>query len=70
MHDYLNAGHTEWALQNNRDAIRLYLQAIHSRGWNFHKFKEQFMLDLPHLLIAGIRETDLPLMLDLLAYSN
>ena len=68
MHDFLNAGHTEWALQNNRKAIGFYLQAVRMEEGNFHKFKEQFLLDTPDLVVAGIQETEVPLMLDQLSY--
>ncbi|MDR2118829.1 MAG: hypothetical protein LBP25_04795 [Tannerellaceae bacterium] len=68
LHDYLNAGHTEWALQNNRKAIDFYLQAIRRENGNFHKFREQFLLDIPDLVPAGIRRDEIPLMLDRLMY--
>jgi tetratricopeptide (TPR) repeat protein len=68
MHDLLNAGHTEWALQNNRKAINFYLQAIDSGGRNFRKFREQFLRDAPGLIVAGIQDTEVPSMLDHLMY--
>jgi tetratricopeptide (TPR) repeat protein len=68
MHDFLNAGHTEWALQNNREATGLYLLAIHEEEDNFYKFREQFTLDIPYLTVAGIQEAEIPLMLDQLDY--
>jgi tetratricopeptide (TPR) repeat protein len=68
MYDFLNAGHTEWALQNNRRAVNFYLQAIRKEDGNFYKFREQFLLDIPDLIVAGIQETEVPLMLDQLRY--
>ncbi|MDR1919063.1 MAG: tetratricopeptide repeat protein [Tannerellaceae bacterium] len=68
MHDFLNAGHTEWALQNNKKAVDFYLQAIRKEEGNFYKFKEQFIQDIPDLLVAGIEEAEVPLMLDQLKY--
>jgi tetratricopeptide (TPR) repeat protein len=70
MYDFLNAGHTEWALQNNRKAVEFYLLAIRKEEGNFYKFREQFIQDIPDLIVAGIRETEVPLMLDQLRYLN
>ncbi|MCD8042181.1 MAG: tetratricopeptide repeat protein [Tannerellaceae bacterium] len=67
--DMLNAGHTEWALQNIKGAITYYKQAIEKEDGNFPKFRELFMQDVPDLVIAGIEESEVPLMLDLLRYS-
>ncbi|MCC8154254.1 MAG: tetratricopeptide repeat protein [Tannerellaceae bacterium] len=69
MQDLLNAGHTEWALQNVKGAINYYKKAIEIENGEFGKFREQFMQDIPDLLIAGIEETEVPLMMDLLRYS-
>jgi tetratricopeptide (TPR) repeat protein len=68
MHDLLNAGHTEWALQNNKKAIDFYLQAILKEDGNFYKFREQFIQDIPYLVVAGIEEAEVPLLLDQLKY--
>lgn len=68
MQDYLNAGHTEWALQNIKGALSYYKDAVQMESGDFHKFLEQFNQDIPDLLVAGIEEEDLPLMLDQLRY--
>jgi tetratricopeptide (TPR) repeat protein len=70
MHDFLNAGHTEWALRNNKEALGFYLQSIRNNEeeGGFHKFKERFDQDRRHLLPAGIPEEEIPLMLDHLSY--
>lgn len=67
--DLLNAGHTEWALQNIKGAIELYKQAIQLEANDFYKFSDQFMQDVPDLIIAGIEETEVSLMLDQLRYA-
>lgn len=67
--DLLNAGHTEWALQNIKGAISCYKQAIEIESGDFHKFQEQFNQDIPELVIAGIEESEVPLMLDQLRYT-
>ncbi|MDR3142400.1 MAG: hypothetical protein LBU37_11850 [Tannerellaceae bacterium] len=69
MQDYLNAGHTEWALQNRKGAIDHYLQAIRTENEDFNKFKDHFMQDVPDLVAAGIEEEEVPLMLDQLRYA-
>lgn len=68
MQDYLNAGHTEWALQNLKGALNLYQEAIKMEAGDFHKFLDQFNQDIPDLLVAGIEEDEIPLMLDQLRY--
>ncbi|MDR2389918.1 MAG: hypothetical protein LBD89_09080 [Tannerellaceae bacterium] len=69
IHDFLNAGHTEWALGDHRQALDFYRQAVNAKeNGNFSLFKEQFNRDRRHLLAAGIAEGDIPLMLDQLSY--
>lgn len=67
--DFLNAGHTEWALQNIKGALAFYKKAVEQEYGNFSKFHEQFNQDIPDLLVAGIEEEEVPLMLDQLRYS-
>ena len=67
--DLLNAGHTEWALQNIKGALSFYQQAVQMENGNFLKFQEQFSQDVADLLIAGIEETEVALMLDQLRYN-
>ena len=66
--DLLNAGHTEWALQNIKGALSYYQQAVQMENGNFIKFQEQFNQDVADLLIAGIEEAEVALMLDQLRY--
>lgn len=68
MQDFLNAGHTEWALQNIKGALLFYKKATEMEQSDFHKFQEQFNQDIPDLLAAGIEEEEIPLMLDQLRY--
>lgn len=69
MQDYLNAGHTEWTLQNIKGAIAFYKKAVQMESDDFLKFQEQFNQDIPDLLMAGIEEEEVPLMLDQLRYT-
>ena len=66
--DLLNAGHTEWALQNIKGALTFYQKAVQKENGNFLKFQEQFNQDIADLLIAGIEESEVVLMLDQLRY--
>lgn len=67
--DLLNAGHTEWALQNIKAALAFYKKAVELENRDFFKFKELFNQDIQDLLIAGIEEKDVALMLDELRYT-
>ena len=67
--DFLNAGHTEWALQNIKGALTFYKKAVEKESGDFSKFQEQFNQDIPDLLVAGIEEAEVPLMMDQLRYS-
>lgn len=69
MQDLLNAGHTEWALQNIKGATGFYLKAVKAADGDFHKFREEFCRDIPDLVAAGIEEGEIPLMMDQLRYS-
>lgn len=69
MQDLLNAGHTEWALQNIKGALSYYKQAVLMENEDFSKFQEQFNQDIPDLLVAGIEKSEVPLMLDQLRYT-
>lgn len=68
MHDYLNAGHTEWVLRNTKGALNFYRQSVAAAEHSFEKFKEQFVQDIPDLENAGIEPEEIPLLLDLLKY--
>ena len=66
--DLLNAGHTEWALQNIKGAIEFYRQAVEKENRDFYKFQEEFNQDIPDLIVAGIEDTEISLMMDQLIY--
>jgi tetratricopeptide (TPR) repeat protein len=68
MHDLLNAGHTEWVLENDKKAVDFYAQAIGMEKGSFYKFREQFVRDIPDLVAVGISEIEVSLMLDQLRY--
>ena len=67
--DFLNAGHTEWSLQNIKKALTYYKLAIQSESNSFDKFNELFRQDIPDLLLAGVELSEIALLLDQLRYS-
>ncbi|MDR3251764.1 MAG: tetratricopeptide repeat protein [Tannerella sp.] len=67
-HDYMNAGHTEWALQNISGAIEFYRKSLQAAGSDYEKFRSEFERDIPELAAAGIDVADIPLLLDKVLY--
>ena len=67
-HDFMNAGHTEWILQNLKGAIKLYRKSIEILDNNFNKFHKEFNSDIPNLINAGVESIEVPLVLDELRY--
>lgn len=63
--DYMNAGHVAWVMGDIQKAATFYGKAITISG-SRDKFLEMFHKDEEPLLKQGIREEDIPLMLDLL----
>lgn len=63
--DFLNAGHVAWVMGDIPKAIHFYSKAITVCG-SREQFLEMFQKDEEPLLRQGIREEDIPLMLDLL----
>jgi tetratricopeptide (TPR) repeat protein len=66
--DYLNAGHTELVLGDKKEAIRLYKSALSLPENTLNKFIESFSADIPDLLNAGVKVSDIPILLDSLVY--
>lgn len=63
--DYMNAGHVAWVMGDVQKAATFYSKAINASG-DRSRFMEMFRKDEEPLLKQGIREEDIPLMLDLL----
>ena len=68
MQDYLNAGHTEWVLQNMQQALTYYKLAVQKENSSWDIFYAQFEQDLPDLERAGVETDEVPLLLDQLRY--
>ncbi|MGM9797218.1 MAG: tetratricopeptide repeat protein [Parabacteroides sp.] len=67
--DYLNAGHTEWVLQQLKQAVHYYVEAVRCEQGQFGTFLEAFQQDIPDLKQAGIEDEEIPLMLDQVRYA-
>ncbi len=55
-------------MQNMREALNCYRQAVASEQGDFTKFQELFDEDVQELTMAGIEEEEIPLMMDQLSY--
>lgn len=62
--DYLNLGHLYLAENRFNDAIQYYYGIFTSLNHDLQAFAEKWRADIPHLMQAGIRESDIPLLLD------
>ena len=67
--DYINAGHTEWVLQNTKGALELYKKSVQASKSDYENFNKEFKNDIPELTAAGISLNEIPLMLDSVRYS-
>jgi tetratricopeptide (TPR) repeat protein len=67
-HDYMNAGHTEWVLQNLKGAVDLYRKSIEAADKGYNRFYGEFNSDIPTLINAGIERSEITLVLDVLRY--
>ena len=65
--DYLNAGHVAWSLGQLEKAVKMYATSL-AMSDNQESFLELFNKDKEDLIKQGIKEDDIPLMLDLLRY--
>ena len=63
--DYMNAGHVAWVMGDVQKAAVFYGKAITASG-NRERFLEMFHKDEESLLKQGVREEDIPLMLDII----
>jgi len=66
--DYLNAGHVYLSVGKNKEALNLYRKALSAHGDSYEKFLESFTPDISELLQAGVKEENIPVLLDCLMY--
>ncbi|MDR1225146.1 MAG: tetratricopeptide repeat protein [Tannerella sp.] len=67
--DYMNAGHTEWVLQNRKGTVSFYKKSVEMLDGDYDRFRKKFDRDIPELAAAGIDPAEIPLILDQLRYS-
>jgi tetratricopeptide (TPR) repeat protein len=70
LQDYINAGHTEWVLQNISRALFLYQEAVLKANGVFKTFLDEFEKDIPELINAGIDRNEIHLVLDQLRFTT
>ena len=66
--DYINAGHTEWVLQNIKGALDFYKKSVSESGSDYESFKTEFNKDMPELIAAGVDAKEIPIALDKIRY--
>ena len=66
--DYMNAGHTEWVLQNIKGTLDLYKKSVLATGSDYESFKTEFYKDMPALIAAGVDDKEIPIVLDKIRY--
>ena len=64
--DYLNAAHVEWVTKNNQQAVEYYNRAKEICS-NADKIAEHILNDKEVMLERGVNETELQLLIDLIA---
>jgi tetratricopeptide (TPR) repeat protein len=70
LEDYLNAGHVQLVSGNKKGAINLYYFALIAEKRSHKEFVDLFYNDLPHLLERGVKEEEIPLILDSVLYQD
>lgn len=69
MTDYINYGHTLLAMKDNKKATELYKSSIEAPQGSKEKFIKIFNEDIPELIHAGIKENDIPIIIDQVLYT-
>ena len=64
--DYVNIGHIDWCMGDKKNAIENYKKALIKSGADFEWLATVFDQDQKYLMKYGIREFDIPLMIDYL----
>jgi len=68
-HDYLNAGHVELCLENNKNAVELYKLSLQQTG-SIATFRSMLAEDEDELQEAGVDTAILPVILDKIRYDE
>ena len=67
-YDFMNAGHVALCLREKEMALNHYKSALGLKGFTKELFVEAFEEDSPYLMQHGIREEDIPLIIDYLFF--
>ncbi|MCX6247846.1 MAG: hypothetical protein NTW10_08945 [Bacteroidetes bacterium] len=66
--DLMNAGHVQLCLNKRKEALAFYKKSKTDLFFATNSFQSSFEEDIPNLLKNGIREEDLPLLIDYLLF--
>lgn len=69
QYDLMNMGHVLWAMGDVEDAMRYYRKSIFYEGNTLKKFLMGFYEDKKYLVSNGVKEVDIPLVIDHLRYN-
>jgi tetratricopeptide (TPR) repeat protein len=69
MTDYINYGHTLLAMKQNKEAINLYKLAVEASQHSQEKFIQTMNEDTPELILSGIKESNIPIIIDQVLYA-
>ncbi|MCL1937931.1 MAG: hypothetical protein FWF52_06015 [Candidatus Azobacteroides sp.] len=67
--DFLNAGHLQLVQGKIQEALHYYQLSWEKGNQTQNEFMDAFANDIPDLIQAGIKENDIPFILDILEYS-
>ena len=67
-HDYINAGHIEFCLDNKTKAMDYYRKALSGEEISFTKFNEILAFDSEFLIVNGANPEEFPMISDYLRY--
>lgn len=68
-YDLMNMGHVQWALGNRISALGYYRQSMETGGFSEEDFIKAFEEDLHVLIARGVRQDEVPIVLDQLRYN-
>lgn len=69
-YDFINGGHIAWSQGKISEALELYCKGLNLLQNNWEVFQDTFFEDKSHLLARGIKENEIPLMLDEILYNE
>lgn len=69
-YDFINGGHIAWSQGKISKALEFYCKGLNLLQNNWEVFQDTFFENKSHLLARGIKENEIPLMLDEILYNE